>query len=338
VRAAARPRARPAPAPARRPAPPRRARPEAPRRPPRAGDSSDEDKPKEKKKKRFGRKRKQAPPAQAAPAPPPPAQAALAPPPAARAAPAPLPPPAPPVPPPPAGGPSPAADAGAQRSPFAAAQEQDKGQLASPRHAPRERPAAAPAAVTAAAAPAAAPDGGRCASVDAALAGIGPLACDSVRQGETLESIREARRSELSDGADAAVTVTLGGVPEEAPVNHGVADVGAADRTSVDGRASMDGRASVDGRGPADGRGSLDGRGALPGGGSAAGSGALEKAMSQTASGFLMKRQISERFPTVITPSEQARRVPAVARARCIAQCGQGQGGRGGPRRGAGRR
>ncbi|KAK9821582.1 hypothetical protein WJX81_008445 [Elliptochloris bilobata] len=35
-------------------------------------------------------------------------------------------------------------------------------------------------------------------------------------------------------------------------------------------------------------------------------SGALRKSMDNTASGFLMQRQISSRFPTVITPSEQA--------------------------------
>lgn len=126
----------------------------------------------------------------------------------------------------------------------------------------------------------------------------------SAAMGETLDSIRQARRSEAASGAaDAACAVTLGGVPEEAPVLGGVPEEAPLDAPLEQGRAVSGGIATAD----------LQGQ--LPGGGSSAGSGQappMEKAMSQTASGFLMQRQISQRFPTVITPSEQARpRLPS---------------------------
>ncbi len=131
----------------------------------------------------------------------------------------------------------------------------------------------------------------------------------SAAMGETLDSIRQARRSEAaSDAADAACAVTLGGVPEEAPVLGGVPEEAPLDAPLAQGRAVSGGLATADAQGQ------------LPGGGSPAGSGQappMEKAMSQTASGFLMQRQISQRFPTVITPSEQSRSRPHSAQETC---------------------
>ena len=111
------------------------------------------------------------------------------------------------------------------------------------------------------------------------LASIGPLQSRSAAMGQTLDSIREARRSEGAGDADATCAVSLGEVPEEEPVQHGpAAALGAGDDAPAADQAQP------------------------------AASGALRSSMDKTQSGFLLQRQISERFPTVITPSEQARR------------------------------
>ena len=155
---------------------------------------------------------------------------------------------------------------------------------------------------------------------------IGPLQSNSAATGTTLASIREARRSEgASVDADAACAVSLGQLPEEEAVQQGTT---AADRGGGDAPAA-----------PPAGQ---------PQGPPPAASGGLRSSMDTTQSCFLMQRQISERFPTVITPSEQARRsrawdcrhanrfafrwlsmMPGLGKAKAVSGFGAGSGGGG---------